>query len=753
MEKIKLITVLSCISMYVMLSASSSIAAASASNIPADTNDLLFFDDYEYDDCGTTASEVVPLAITGPSRNRIDLVVAPYRYHEVDGHWFQAAAEEYQRVHFELPVYQRYEPFFNVYRYDRFIPNYEPIDTETPILSMRTLEFKDCLNQIAPVDWAELLVDRGNGADGDSFGPPEGTFTYFFDYETNFYYVNNNFIVGSDRHTAFHRFSVLHESAHARFGFGDGGHCGAPNVSCIHLDYPLTWPHWMGFDQKVTNGGDYVEPDYVDVYPPNYIASLWSLMTTGGNFGLPPDGWNLAFNAVEREHAVLTMYDRYFDPLDGWANNEDVRIDPGLLWVDPVDENVIEVVWQVNGDTVPTGMHLHVGALNLQPGLHRITARAYDKVLDHRFSDRSSGSVDGLIDQPELTHPLDWVRKDFEKLEQTILWDVQITNDGPAPSPSVIEHSGARFTLDQRSAIGRSLGFAYASPSPRGPIQYRLVHNGGTNAFAVDAESCRISTTCDVSNLRNDQYRIGIGASDGVDQAVAFYEIDLYDESSVIIDDRFDDGSLFENQQGVGLGFWVIGDKKRIDFPMLEQDSKLVFQPEHHWPGMFVAARDDIPIRDGVRIIWNIDRFEGSESFPDSLGLYLASDGDNVQAEGLAPAIILDLTSWGSWDARLHYKLEFVGSREPLKLMSEWTWDDVWDHSGPLELVLEVSLNNFAVRANGQLMAQGLMPSEVSELWDSDTAELMLKHVHNGTTPETQGLHRFETDRVRVQRL
>ena len=763
MEKIKLITILSYISMYVMLSASSSIAAASASNIPADTNDLLFFDDYEYDDCGTTASEVVPLAITGPSKNRIDLVVAPYRYHEVDAHWFQAAAEEYHRIHFEIPMYRRYEKFFNVYRYDRFVPDGEPIDTNTMIRTMRHIEPRRYLDQAAPLDWGELLVDRGNAADGDQMDPPGGEFTVTVQYENNAYYVNNLFIKGNALHTALIKFSALHESAHIRFGFGDGGHCGTPNVNCPD-EQSIKWAHWMGFDQKVPNGGDYIEDDYVDVHDPAdgliegcgqlwgplYLASPWSLMTSGGKRGC---GWNMALNAVEREHALLTLYERYLDPLDGWADNESVRIDPNLLWVDPVDKDVIDVVWQVNGTIVPTGTHLHVGALNLPPGRHTITARAYDNVLNHRFSDRSSRSADGPIDQPELTHPLDWVRKDFDKLEQTISWDVQITHDGPASSSSLIEHSGARFTLDKRSAIGRGLGFAYASPSPRGPIQYRLVHNGGTKAFAVDAESGRISTACDVSSLRNDQYQIGIEASDGVDQAVAFYEIDLYGESSVIIDDRFDDGSLFENQQGVGLGFWVIGDKKRIDFPMLEQDSKLVFQPEHHWPGMFIAARDDIPIRDGVRITWTIDRFEGSESFPDSLGLYLASDGDNVQAEGLAPAIILDLTSWGSWDARLHYKLEFAGSREPLKLMSEWAWDDVWDHSGPLELVLEVSLNNFVVRANGQLMAQGLMPAEVSELWDSDTAELMLKHVHNGTTPETQGLHRFETDRLLVERL
>ena len=57
------------------------------------------------------------------------------------------------------------------------------------------------------------------------------------------------------------------------------------------------------------------------------------------------------------------------------------------------------------------------------------------------------------------------------------------------------------------------------------------------------------------------------------------------------------------------------------------------------------------------------------------------------------------------------------------------------------------------VRANGEFMAQGPMPAEVSELWGSDPAELLLQHTHKGTIPATQGLHRFETDRLRVRRL
>ncbi|NLX07905.1 MAG: hypothetical protein GXY33_22415 [Phycisphaerae bacterium] len=163
------------------------------------------------------------------------------------------------------------------------------------------------------------------------------------------------------------------------------------------------WAHWKGYyEPEMGTIGAYEGAGYYDegLYRPSKNSKMRSL-------GRP-------FDAVGREQIILSIYG-FVDPLDAWADNRQSLVDPETLWVDVIDSEVIDVEWiidgrcqrQMEGEEV-----LDLAALNLEPGLHTITAHAFDDT--------------------------EWVRIDREDLEQSVSWTVEISGLARVPEPSVV---------------------------------------------------------------------------------------------------------------------------------------------------------------------------------------------------------------------------------------------------------------------------------------------------------------------------
>ncbi|MEL7497782.1 MAG: M64 family metallopeptidase [Planctomycetota bacterium] len=161
------------------------------------------------------------------------------------------------------------------------------------------------------------------------------------------------------------------------------------------------WDRWVGYDDPDTNIGviDYYEGgryNETGVWRPSVNSKMRSL--------------NRPFDAISREKFINDIYEEV-DPLDDW-----LAIDDGAfvdeLWVNTVDENVIDVEWFVDGQSV--GIHgetLDLNSLGLVSGNYAISARGYDAILDHAFSGNS----------------LDWWRLDGDHLQQTVNWNVSFS--------------------------------------------------------------------------------------------------------------------------------------------------------------------------------------------------------------------------------------------------------------------------------------------------------------------------------------
>lgn len=203
---------------------------------------------------------------------------------------------------------------------------------------------------------------------------------------------------------------ALHELGHSYASLADeywtagttytGGEPGAVNVT--RSASTGKWNRWVGYTDPSTNigaigyfeGGQYYQNG---IFRPSDNSKMRSL--------------NRPFDAISREQFISRIYTEV-DPLDGWLSNSGTLQNPASIWVDTVDPNVIKVEWSVNGNSVGNlGEILNVNSLQLAPGNYQITARAYDEVLDHRFT----GGV------------LDWFRlTNVSLLQQQIQWQISV---------------------------------------------------------------------------------------------------------------------------------------------------------------------------------------------------------------------------------------------------------------------------------------------------------------------------------------
>ncbi len=215
---------------------------------------------------------------------------------------------------------------------------------------------------------------------------------------------------------------ALHEAAHAWHKLADEyGGTGTWNgtepseVNVTADPSGAKWSRWIGYQMPsglevgVFEGARYTNSDL-------YRPSTSSKMNRG------PDDCHAStndcgHNMIGIEKIIHDIYE-IVDPVDSLTDTSSTLIDPQEIVLELVDPEVSMVDWIVDGDTVlyKGGEVFSVADFIAEAGTYTITARVWDEVIEHAFSDNAN------------PHPLDLVRKDLDKLEKSISWSVTIEN-------------------------------------------------------------------------------------------------------------------------------------------------------------------------------------------------------------------------------------------------------------------------------------------------------------------------------------
>ena len=195
-------------------------------------------------------------------------------------------------------------------------------------------------------------------------------------------------------HELGHSFSNLADEYYYTGATYTGGEPGEVNVTKYSTGEK--WTRWLGYTDLAHPGigavGAYQGARYCEygLYRPTVTSKMYAL-------GQP-------FNAVCREKIILDIFARV-DPLDAYLNNSSTLVDPGSLWVDTVDPNVIKLEWKVNGQVVSGAIGETFSLASYGPGTYTVTARAYDDTA--------------------------WVRINTNLLQQSVTWSVLISVPEP----------------------------------------------------------------------------------------------------------------------------------------------------------------------------------------------------------------------------------------------------------------------------------------------------------------------------------
>jgi hypothetical protein len=222
---------------------------------------------------------------------------------------------------------------------------------------------------------------------------------------------------------------ALHEGAHAWHDLADeyggnanytGGEIGQVNVT--NDSSGAKWQRWLGFEMPsglemgVFEGARYHD---TGLYRPSRSSKM-----NGGPDDCHYLGNYCAHNMVGIEKIILDIYD-IVTPIDRHFDNTQTLIGPQQLWIETIDPEVLMVDWLVDGVVVQRkgAEQFEVSDYLNEHGTYTVTARAWDEVIEHAFSDNS------------YPHPLDMVRKDLDKLEQSVEWKVVIEQIQLPPTP------------------------------------------------------------------------------------------------------------------------------------------------------------------------------------------------------------------------------------------------------------------------------------------------------------------------------
>lgn len=206
---------------------------------------------------------------------------------------------------------------------------------------------------------------------------------------------------------------ALHEGGHWNHDLGDeyGGVDANFPYSPVEVNLSSSatgddWSHWLGYLDPQTGvvdafpGGRGFD---TGVYHPSADSKMQSL--------------NIAFDPIAREKIILDIY-AIVDPIDSHLDTAQTYGLNDELWIEVIDPAVVLVQWLIDGQIIAAQtqetLDLSEVVSALGPGEHTLTARAYDAILDHNFSDNNN---------PD---PLDLVRRDLDQLEQSVSFNIDI---------------------------------------------------------------------------------------------------------------------------------------------------------------------------------------------------------------------------------------------------------------------------------------------------------------------------------------
>jgi hypothetical protein len=176
---------------------------------------------------------------------------------------------------------------------------------------------------------------------------------------------------------------ALHEGGHGFHSVSDEyGNCEQGRVSSeatYGVNVSLTngssggkWDGWLGYNQTPGTG---VQGFFACAGNATWRPSQNSMMNS--LFGNDP---NTSFNPVSREKIVMDIWRVVAQPYDSVEPPAGLATNPTTLKVNVIDPAVINVGWSVDGKVVAQngGPTYAIGSAGLAPGMHTVTARAYD---------------------------------------------------------------------------------------------------------------------------------------------------------------------------------------------------------------------------------------------------------------------------------------------------------------------------------------------------------------------------------------
>jgi len=369
---------------------------------------------------GPVNADLYAVRQCGPVDNRINLVFIGDGYRAVELPFWAAHVDQMVERLFsdESPPYERYKNFINVYRVD-LVSNESGIDDPGAGIYVDTaLDGCNCCIDYTigqcQVDWAKTHAAINSATPGipvhwryvglntsiflgGAHYPPQGNLAV--------YPTNNSY-----------RFNILtHEGGHAFHWLGDEyvnpGHGndwytgGEPSWTNLTIDPSGSkWAPWIGFSQPNLGGP-------VAAYEGGMVQYGRGIWRPSPQSRM--NGFVNRLDAVGKERAIHSIYE-VVEPIDEFApDNSNTLSGHEELFLQVVDPQVIKVRWLLDGQPIKTGEGtLDLDALNLSFGFHVVQATARDEVLDHAFSDNTN------------PHPLDLVRRNTDRLTQTITWTV-----------------------------------------------------------------------------------------------------------------------------------------------------------------------------------------------------------------------------------------------------------------------------------------------------------------------------------------
>lgn len=374
----------------------------------------------------------------GPSANRIDMAFVGdgYTQSNIDGGVYQShvdglLAYMFSESSLTEPFY-RYRNFFNVHRID-VVSNESGADQEPNGISRDTAldgrYFGGGVERRLVVNVLKAEIALQNAIAGEDISV-EMRISPIND--TKYGGSGGTYAVYSAGHSSAYEIAV-HELGHT-FGdladeYGGSGAYLGGEPSRVNVTTDPTgakWDHWLGYNQPgIGVIGAYEGGNGYDtgVYRPSNNSKM-------RNLGRP-------FDVVSREQIILKIYE-HVDPLDSWTPNLDFLMDPSLISVVPIDADVIDVEWFLDGLLLdlPDLETLDVSTLDLAPGDYQLTARAFD---------------------PTGFDPVaGWVRRGQEALEQYVHWSFTVTAVPEASSLVLAVAGMALLTgLGRRSMVRR----------------------------------------------------------------------------------------------------------------------------------------------------------------------------------------------------------------------------------------------------------------------------------------------------------